>query len=206
MSAQIDYFFSLISPFAYLGHDAFMRVAQKHGAEVHFRPFNLFEVFKSSGAVPVPQRPPSRQAYRMIELQRVAHFRGLPINPMPRHWPVSPDLANASAWAIGANGDDPSGFVLATLTACWAQERDISDRDTLAAILGDTGANADDVLGRADSDEARAALAANTEAAIAMGAVGAPVYVLAGEPFWGQDRIEYLDHALTTGRAPFRPS
>ena len=45
--------------------------------------------------------------------------------------------------------------------------------------------------------------AQNTQDAVAADAMGAPAYVLNGEPFWGQDRIEYLERALATGRAPF---
>jgi 2-hydroxychromene-2-carboxylate isomerase len=61
------------------------------------------------------------------------------------------------------------------------------------------------IMVAATSDEIIAAMAQNTEAAIAAGAVGAPVYVLNGEPFWGQDRVEYLDHALASGRGPYTP-
>ena len=33
---------------------------------------------------------------------------------------------------------------------------------------------------------------------------GSPGYVLDGEVFWGQDRIDFLADALKSGRAPYR--
>jgi 2-hydroxychromene-2-carboxylate isomerase len=60
------------------------------------------------------------------------------------------------------------------------------------------------MLRAAQSAASAEILERNTEAAVAADAVGAPVYVLNGEPFWGQDRLDYLAHALETGRAPFR--
>jgi 2-hydroxychromene-2-carboxylate isomerase len=45
----------------------------------------------------------------------------------------------------------------------------------------------------------------NTEEAIAADAIGVPAYVLDGEVFWGQDRIDLVDRALSTGRGPYKP-
>ena len=82
-------------------------------------------------------------------------------------------------------------------------ERDISQPETVRELLEATGHDATAIMAAATSQEIVAAMAENTDAAIAAGAVGAPAYVLAGEPFWGQDRIDYLDHALSTRRSPF---
>jgi 2-hydroxychromene-2-carboxylate isomerase len=40
---------------------------------------------------------------------------------------------------------------------------------------------------------------------LAGGVFGSPSYVLDGEIFWGQDRLDLLDDALTSNRAPFKP-
>ena len=61
------------------------------------------------------------------------------------------------------------------------------------------------ILAKARSPEIAAIRTMNTEAAIAVDASGVPSFVLDGEPFWGQDRLDLLDHALSTGRPPFKP-
>ena len=91
-------------------------------------------------------------------------------------------------------------------TACRAhcEHRDLANRGVIAGILTDCGFDAEAVLARAQSDEVAAIRAHNSEDAVAADAVGVPAYVLNGEVFWGQDRIELLEHALKTGRAPYR--
>jgi 2-hydroxychromene-2-carboxylate isomerase len=205
MAPTIDYYFTLISPFSYLGHKAFLDVAAKHGAVVRYKPMNLAGVFATSGAVPIPERPVSRQNYRLIELQRIADIRQLPLTLRPAHFPTNPSLANGAVGAIATSGGDPADFMFAAFQACWTQDLDISRPETVRELLEATGHDAAAIMVAATSDEIIAAMAQNTEAAIAAGAVGAPVYVLNGEPFWGQDRVDYLDHALASSRGPYTP-
>lgn len=203
MAPTIDYYFTLISPFSYMGHAPFLQVAARHGAMIAYKPINLAGVFKESGAVPVPDRPIARQKYRLIELQRIAHFRNVPLTLRPAHFPTNPALANGAAAAILAAGGDPASFMLAAFQACWVHDQDIAQVETVRALLEASGQDASTVLAAATSSGVLAQMASNTEQAVAAGVVGAPGYVLAGEPFWGQDRVEYLDHALATGRGPF---
>ena len=70
MSRSIDYWFTLASPWAFLGHQAFGDLARAHGVTVHYKPVQLGEVFPQTGGLPLPKRHPVRQRYRMVELQR----------------------------------------------------------------------------------------------------------------------------------------
>ena len=199
----IDYFFTLVSPFAYLGHRALLDVAKEHGAEVNFRPVALMGVWEHSGAVPLPQRPQSRQDYRLIELQRWREKRGVPLNLHPKHFPTNPTLADRSVIALVEAGADPADYAGAVLRACWAEDKDVAEADVLAGLLEQAGHDAGAILAAAQSDAVAAIQKANTEAAVALGVVGAPGYVLNGEPFWGQDRIELLADALAASRSPY---
>lgn len=203
MAPTLDYYFSLISPFTYLGHQAFLDVAAKHGAQVNFKPFNLPDVFKTSGVLPIPERPASRQSYRLIELQRIADFRGLPLTLRPKHFPTNPGPANGIAAAFAADGGDPGAFMFDVFQAIWAHDQDIADEAVLRTVMDKHGMDGDALLAAAGSAATLATLDANTQEAIAAGAVGAPAYILNGEPFWGQDRVEHLDHALGSARGPF---
>lgn len=202
MPRSIDYYFYSASPFTYLGHAAIRDVAKAHGAKLNYKPVNLFGLWEVSGAVPPPKRPPVRQRYRLVEIERVASFRGLPVNVKPAHWPVDATLADLTIAAIAEAGDDPGAYMGAVFSACWAEDRNIADEALLSELLAAAGHNATAVLDRARSDEVAAVRARNTEEAIAADAIGVPAYVLDGEVFWGQDRIEHLDHMLKTGRTP----
>ncbi|WP_419909388.1 2-hydroxychromene-2-carboxylate isomerase [Hoeflea sp.] len=203
--AVIDYYFYGASPFTYLGHNALAGAAERQGADINYKPVNLFALWEVSGAVPPAKRPPVRQRYRLVELQRVADFRGLPINTNPKFWPVDTTLADQAVIALTEAGKDPKDYMAKVLSGVWAEERDLSDKGVIAGILTDCGFDAETVLERAQSDEVAAIRARNSEDAVAADAIGVPAYVLNGEVFWGQDRIELLEHALRTGRAPYAP-
>ncbi len=201
---SIDYYFTLLSPFAYLGHRAFLDVARKHNAEVRFKPVNLMDVWEESGAVPLAQRPKTRQHYRLIELQRWSEVRGVALTLSPKHFPTNPALADRSVIAVVRMGKDPADYMEAVFQALWVDEQDIAGEDVLAQRLSDTGHDAAAVLAAAKTDEVAAIHERNTADAVNAQAIGSPCYVLDGEPFWGQDRIGLLDQALATGRDPYR--
>jgi len=200
----IDYYFICSSPFAYLGHQAFHALAQEHGAEIRYKPISIMGVWEKSGSVPLPQRTPLRQRYRRIELQRIAGMRGLPLNLEPKFFPVDPALADGCVVALVERGENPAGFIWRAHQGVWAAEENIADASQLAAYLAAEGHEAEAVLAAAREPEAAEIIRRNTRDANDADAVGAPVYVLNGEPFWGQDRIDHLGHALKTGRAPIR--
>jgi 2-hydroxychromene-2-carboxylate isomerase len=202
----IDYYFMSSSPFTYLGHKAFEAVATKHGCGIAYKPVDIAAVFANSGAKPLAERPLARRRYRILELQRAAEHRGLPINLKPRHFPVDPSLADQAVIAILNAKQDPSSYMFSILSAVWANDEKISDPDVLRRHLDASGFDGDAVLEAAQGDDVVAQRRRNTEAAIAADAVGVPAYVLNGEVFWGQDRIDYLDRALESGRRPFSAS
>lgn len=205
MTATIHYYFSSISPFAYMGHAKIIEVAHAHGAELLARPVDLAVVWASSGSVPLGQRSATRQRYRMVELQRVADFRGLPINPKPKFFPIDPAPADHATAALVAAGADPLGFMGRIFSSVWVDDADVSDESVIAACLEAEGHDADRILAAARVPETAAMRRSYSEEAVAADAIGVPTYVLNGEAFWGEDRIEHLDHALATGRGPFRP-
>ncbi|HEU4985499.1 MAG TPA: 2-hydroxychromene-2-carboxylate isomerase [Rhizobiaceae bacterium] len=203
MPVTIDYYMTSLSPFTYLGHRPLRAVVEKHGARLNVKPVSLFGVWEVSGAVPPAQRPPVRQRYRLVELQRIADYRDTPINVKPKHWPCDPTLADHTIIALIEAGHDPLSYMERVLAGLWANERDITDEATLGEMLEAEGADAAAILERAKDPAIAAIRARNTEDAIAADVVGVPAYVLDGEAFWGQDRVEYLDHALATARKPF---
>lgn len=201
--AQIDYYYFSISPFAYLGHKEILRVAEKHGAQLNFKPVDLFKIWEVSGAVPPPKRPPVRQRQRLIEIQRVAEYRGLTVNIRPEHFPTDPQLADKTVIALVNDGHNPAEYVGKVLSAVWAENKNVADQDVITDLLQSSGFDAKDIISKAQLDEIDTIRQRNSQDAIDADAVGVPTYVLNGEAFWGQDRIEHLDAALSSGRAPF---
>lgn len=198
---QVVYCFSLLSPWSYLGHDAFMALARRHDASVAWRPIDLLAIFPESGGLPLAKRHPKRQAYRDIELQRWRARRGVPLKLRPAFWPLNIALADRTVAALTARGTDPDGFVRRAFAGLWAEDLDLADAATLVRLLADAG-HGPEVLTEAKAPVTAEIYDRNTREALDGGVFGAPTYLLDGEPFWGQDRLDLLDEALTSGRPP----
>jgi len=198
MRKTVDYYFSPISPWTYLGHARFAGMAKRHGAAVNVKPTDLGRVFPLSGGLPLAKRAPQRQAYRMVELKRFRDYLKLPLNLQPKFFPVPADLAAQFIIAAGRAGGSDAAMRLAgaILRACWAEERNISDAETLAAICTEQDMEAAALAAAAESVEVKAEYAGCTQEAIARNVFGAPSYVVDGEIFWGQDRLEFVERAL----------
>jgi len=197
MSKSVDYYFAVVSPWSYFGHDRFVAIAEKHGATVAPKPIDLGKVFPVSGGLPLPKRAPQRQAYRLVELARWRDHLGMPINLQPKFGAASGDPAARWILAAAEGGVRPAlDLAGAIMRARWAEERDIGDEATLAAIAGALKLDAAALAARAAAPEIAARYEACTQEAIDRQVFGVPTYACGGELFWGQDRLDFLDRKL----------
>ncbi|HEY1327113.1 MAG TPA: 2-hydroxychromene-2-carboxylate isomerase [Casimicrobiaceae bacterium] len=197
MSDVLDYYVSAASPFVHLGHAAFCELVQSRRVPVALKPIDLGRVFPVSGGLPLKQRAPQRQAYRLVELRRWSLHRGVPLNLHPKHFPVAGDLS--ACWLLAAAENDVSdGLRLlgAIGRALWAEDCNVADPATLRALAGGLGLDVERLAERAAAPDTRTHYDTLTQEAIDRGIFGVPTYVLNGEMFWGQDRLDFLARAL----------
>ena len=197
MDKLIDYFFTPNSPWSYLGHERLRVIAARHRASIEPKPIDLGQVFPISGGLPLAKRAPQRQAYRLVELRRWRDYLGVPLNLQPRFAASPADLA--SRWIVAAreDGADPAlDLAGAIMRARWAEERDTADADTLAEIARALDLDAVLLAARAAAPATAERYAACTKEAVDRQVFGAPTYIFRDEPFWGQDRLDFLDRAL----------
>ena len=196
----IEYFYSAHSAFAYLGAPALSQIAQRTGAKVIHRPFDFLPVVQAAGAQGFKERSAAHIAYFFgRELRRWAQWRDLEIlDYRPTHHDNS--LALASRMILAAPDKDSLSFAI--LQAHWCYDTDIADPDALRVIAQDCGVDADKLLRNAQSAEIQAQFATNTREAIARGVFGSPTYFVEGDMFYGQDRLDMVERALTQPFAP----
>ncbi len=190
MPRQVDYYFSFLSPWAYVGHRA-------------FRALVLVDLFSESGGLPLMKRHPVRQRYRMVELQRWRDRRGLKFHLQPANWPFNARLADGVVIAAIESGFDPDRYLARGFAAVWEDQLSLADPATVAKLADESGLPGKQLVERSEQEAISAAYEQNRQDALASDVFGSPAYVLDGEVFWGQDRIDLLEDALKSGRAPY---
>ena len=194
---KIEYFYSLASPFSFLGSEKFQAIAKKYSAEIVEKPCDLVGgIFSKTGGVPVPQRSTQRQKYRLDELKRWSEFLNIKINFKPKFFPPK-DPHMPAKYTIAANLLGVKIFFgHELLKKLWIEEKDISDEKNIQLISEQFKTDFTKLSSLANSEKVLKIYTDNTEEAIQKGVFGAPTYVFNNELFWGQDRLEFLDRAL----------
>jgi 2-hydroxychromene-2-carboxylate isomerase len=197
MSKTIDYYFTPQSPWTYFGHARFAAIADEAHAAIRVLPVDYGKIFPISGGLPLGKRAPQRQAYRLLELARFRDALKLPMYIQPRYFPVAGDDASRLIIAVDTLDGTAAAMKLsgAIFAAVWEQELDIANADTLAELLSKCGLNATR-LEQSRWPQFQEKYEANTQAAIDANVFGAPSYVVDGEIFWGQDRLDFLHKRL----------
>lgn len=199
---QIEYYFSLLSPWSYLGHSRFNTIAKTHNIRVIFKPIPMFDLFAETGGLPANKRHKTRQAYRIMELKRFREKLAIPLTLKPAYWPYDATLAHSIIFIMIDNDYNPMDFIQKAFEACWSHEKDMTTEETNTEILESLQLDTALIkeakkinLAKRHEDNFRDAIAANV--------FGAPSYVWKDEVFWGQDRIELLEDALSNGREAY---
>lgn len=200
MSTPIDFYFACPSPWSYLAVEELKRVADAHERSIAFKPIDVGRSWSEAGSgQPLGNRPQVLQDYRLVELPRWAAWRGVPLNSEPEHFPTPFHMSSGVIIAARQEGTDVYALTRALMRGCWADELDISDGDTVAKIADGVGLDGAALLAASEAPAVADELSANTDAALAAGAWSVPSFVVDGELFFGQDRLEMIAWRLDGG-------
>lgn len=193
MTKTIDYFFSIGSPWAFIGLEPFVALARAHNAVI--RPY-LIPLIEDNGGIYSRNRPEPRRAYWTTDLKRWAALRGKRLNFENRSSLSDPTPAARMVQAAIADGQDWLALTAALQEAYWVAAADIGETRTRAAIAAAAGfdAAALDALGASEAIAARRE--ADFETAKSAGVFGVPTYRYDGELYWGQDNLPFLERHL----------
>ncbi|MCF8465842.1 MAG: 2-hydroxychromene-2-carboxylate isomerase [Sneathiella sp.] len=196
MTTTIDYYLTLISPWACLGHDRFVKIAEENGARINVMPVNFGQIFSETGGLPLAKRSPQRQKYRLRELARWRDELNIPINIHPKFFPASEKNAALMVTAAAQQGLDVVSLSGRFLKLVWIEDGNIADEETIVKVADDAGLDGRQLLTESRLPEINALYEKNTAEAIERGAFGAPTYIMDGELFWGQDRLYFVEKTL----------
>ncbi|AWB19557.1 2-hydroxychromene-2-carboxylate isomerase [Methylobacterium currus] len=204
---ELSCFYSLSSPWSYLGGPKLQDIVRRHRARLVLKPFDFQEVVPKTGGVPIRTRPQPRRDYHAVELARWSDYLGLPLTVTPRYYPMqnpAPNWNKHAGWTVIAAqqaGLDAFPLSHAILRALWAEERDISDAGVRRAIADENGYDGAALVAAEQSEPVQAEYRRYGEEAERLGVFGSPTIVLDRELFWGQDRLDFVDRALAKRQA-----
>ena len=190
MPQRIEFFYDYLSPFSYLADTQLPAIARRTGAEIEYRPILMGAIMKNVGNAG-PLSIPSKAAYNIAEFQRWAKRYGVPAKFSP-HFPFNPIRIVRGAIAAQMRGCFLE-FHSAAFRAIWEQGQDLSKEEALRELLDKAGIDPTLIEG----DDIKNRLRANVDEAVSRGAFGAPTFFVNGEMYWGNDRLDFVEGALT---------
>ncbi|MDA0701665.1 MAG: 2-hydroxychromene-2-carboxylate isomerase [Proteobacteria bacterium] len=196
MASPIEYFFALPSPWCYLGHQRLIDTAAKAGRKIHFKPCITGKLFPAAGTLALCDRPRARKTYRMAELKRWRDHLAMPLTLEPAYFPVDESVAARTVIVLQERGLDCGALAGAYMRAVWAEEQDISDPAVIDEIAAAQGHDGPGLREAAEDRAVGERYEEFTEQAVAASVFGYPTFIVEGEMFWGQDRLDFVERAL----------
>ena len=193
---QVEFFFDVGSPYSYLAYHQLPKIAQAKGAEIVWRPMLLGGVFQATGNSS-PANVPAKGAYSNIDLERWAKHFGVPIQHNP-HFPINTLQLMRGAVGMQLRSDaEFHRYLAAIFSAMFEHPRNLGDLNELAAVLEAAGISPALMLELVQDDRVKQTLRKTTEEAVARGVFGAPTFFVGNDMFWGQDRLHFVEAALS---------
>ena len=199
---KLDFYFSFVSLYTYIGYEAFEALVEKYDLEVSYKPIDLHAIFAAGGGLPVTKRPPQRQAYRFVEMQRWARARNIPLVLKPKHHPSDPVVGHRMLLAALAQNLDVRQFIHNSLKILWVDDLDIKDPKVMVDVANKSGLDGEALLKASDDPAISCEVDRLTKEAVERQVFGTPFFFYREEPFWGQDRLDMLEDAIKSNRDP----
>ncbi|HEY2752325.1 2-hydroxychromene-2-carboxylate isomerase [Phenylobacterium sp.] len=198
VSKTVEFLFDFGSPASYLAYKRLPDLTARTGARVDYSPMLLGGVFKATGNAS-PAAIPAKGRWMNIDLARWAKRHRVEFNRNP-YFPINTlHLMRGAAGLI-----DDTRFLAycdVVFDAMWRDPKNLGDPAELAPVIRRAGLEPDDFRAMVERDDVKDRLKSLTEAAVERGVFGAPTFFVGEEMFFGQDRMEFVEEALTSQAA-----
>ncbi len=194
----IDFYFDLTSPYSYVAAEQIEEIAAAGNRTVNYKPTLLGFVFKSTGNT-APMMNPAKGKYSAKDFARTARFHGLKIN-WPKKFPINATTASRAILQVLNTQPEKAGELTRALyKAYFVDGLDITEDDAVAQVASSIGLDGSALIADAQTDAVKEQMKAAVQESIDAGMFGAPYFVVDGEAFWGQDRMEQLRRWVAQG-------
>jgi len=204
MSTPISFYFACPSPWSYLSLDALREIGKRFERDIEYKPIDVERAWRETKTGrPLGEKSHALQRYRHLDLPRWATYRKVEIDPAPKNLnPATKFLSSKIIIAAHQQGAELHLLVRAFMQACWVDNKDISDAQTLVSIADAEGLDGAALLTETDHAAVADEFSANTSEALNFGAWSVPSFVVDGELFYGQDRLDLIAWRLSSEQTP----
>ncbi len=186
--ARIDFWFTMGSTYSFLSVMRLAELERSTGIPFRWRPFHLLIILQEMKYVPFADKP-TKLAYMWRDVERRAALYGIPAQ-LPAPYPAKHSVAANLVATVGMREGWGADFVRAAYRRWFQLGQETGSEPNISESLRDIGQEPGRVLALANSENAKMALAAETDAARELGIFGSPTFVVDRELFWGDDRLE----------------
>lgn len=195
LPTRIDFYFDFASPYSWLALHRLRELAATHGAAIAFVPFPVLDLMARVGNRPTSVESPPKLAYVHTDLARWAELYGLRLrlNPHMRQIDRRALLDGAAAALAAGEGE---AYVQAVFRGLWTEGAAFASDAEIVALLDKGGVTGAGTIW-SDRKAHAQTIDRNVELAVAAGVFGAPSFVVRDQLFFGNDRLDFVNKALT---------
>ena len=193
---SVEFYFDLGSPYSYLAYYRLLQMAERQEIQIVYKPILLGGVFKATGNRS-PIEIPVKGAYSILDMQRWAEYYQIPMQMNP-HFPMNTLTLMRILTGVQLLHLEKFEQVLKLLfDAMFGTPQNLNELTVLAEVLKPSGFSVEDIMSMVQSEVVKQKLITETEQAIQRGIFGAPTFFVGDEMYWGQDRLHFVEQALS---------
>ena len=187
--SDINFYFSIGSTYTYLSVTRILDVEKKHNVKFNWMPFSVRAIMKEMNNIPFPKDKKNKVDYMWRDIERRAEGYGF-FAKTPVPYPLSEfDLANKLA-ILGLKEGWGVDYVRLTYKRWFQEGKEPATEPNISEICNELNIDKGQVISKANAEDVEKEYLANTESARNNKVFGSPSFIVNGEIFWGDDRME----------------
>ena len=184
MSNHIDFYFDIISPYAYI---AYKKILKINNVNFKFKPILLGGLHNLAGIT-----APAFNKYKMKNMQNDCELVSKK-NSISFKWNSKFPINSLSIMRgyLSVNDNIKEDYLNSFFEAYWKEDQDLSNEDTVKQLLKKLKIDENDFFNSISNQNIKHKLKQLTQEAFEKEVFGAPTFIVNNKIFWGQDRLEY---------------
>ena len=184
MSNHIDFYFDIISPYAYI---AYKKILKINNVNFKFKPILLGGLHNLAGIT-----APAFNKYKMKNMQNDCELVSKK-NSISFKWNSKFPINSLSIMRgyLSVNENKKEDYLNSFFEAYWKEDQDLSNEDTVKQLLKKLKIDENDFFNSISNQNIKHKLKQLTQEAFEKEVFGAPTFIVNNKIFWGQDRLEY---------------